>query len=218
MGGLEEVGSTNRLLLVLYESGSQQDYEIEEERRETGIATLISLGIDFRAAWGSSIASDADSEATLEDEFADLLNIGDHEPHARVRAGGVGVSASSHVGAADPHIRNLGDGWAVDYAAVQIAMPVDRAAAGLKSFYKHVTYLAAEKIARGTPPAKAHGFHLDGLSLKLQSTDTIPWRWIIRFARAMSHAADAMWPILYQAIVKSEYWNKPLITAALVLI
>lgn len=171
--------------------------------------------IDFRSAWGSSIAGDAESEASMEDVFADILNIGDHEPHARVRAGGVGASASSHVGAADPHIRNLGNGWVLDYASVKSLYPVDRSAAGLRIFYDHVIDLASDRIAKGMPAAKTHEFHSDRLTLKLKSTGTVPWEWVIGFARAMSHAANANWPVLFQAKANSRYWDRAFITAAL---
>ncbi|KAI4258587.1 MAG: hypothetical protein L6R42_005006, partial [Xanthoria sp. 1 TBL-2021] len=223
MGGLEEVGSTRRLLIVLYEPGSQQDHEIEEERRETGMATMRSIGIDFSAAWGNAAwgdagGSDADSEASMEDKFAEFLNIDDGEPHSRARAGGAGAAAASHVGAADPYVRNLGDGWVLGYASVQIFKTVGQAAAGLITFYKDVIALAAVKIASGTPSAKSHGFRSHGLSLKLQSTDTISWEWIVRFAQAMSLAAEAKWPVLYQGVANSRYWDKASIKAVLVAI
>ena len=215
------VGSTKRLLILLYEPGSQQDQEIEEERRETGIATMRSIGIDFSAAWGTSAwggssKSDEESEASLQDDFAQFLNIDEGERHARARAGEAGASAVSRVGAADPHIRNIGDGWVLDFVSVTSCKPEGRAAADLARFYKHIVDVAADKIANGTPSAKSHGFHSDVLSLKLNSADAISWEWIISFARAMSRAGDAKWPVLYQAIVNSRYWDKPQINVALV--
>ncbi|KAL8773641.1 MAG: hypothetical protein Q9209_001407 [Squamulea sp. 1 TL-2023] len=221
MGGLEQVGSTKRLLILLYEPGSQQDHEIEEERRETGIATMRSIGIDFSAAWGdaawgSSGTSYTESEASLEDDFAQFLNIDEGEQHTRARAGVAGASASSHVGAADPRIRNLGDGWVLNYASIKAFSPVDRAAAGLIELYQKVIDLAADNIATGTPPRKTHGFRGGVLLLKLDSADPISWEWILSFARALSHAASARWPILYQAIANSRYWEKAPIKAILV--
>ncbi|KAL8694625.1 MAG: hypothetical protein Q9224_003531, partial [Gallowayella concinna] len=207
--------SNNRLLLLIYEPGSDQDQEIERDLRETGSATARDTrGIDFRDAWGSSIAS-GESEASMEDIFADLLSVdGDH--HDRTRAGGVGAAASSHVGAADPQIRNIGDGWVLNYVSVKNLVPVDRAAAGLKTFYKDVIDLAAHRISGGTPPAKSHGFHSKHFSLRLESAGPIPWQWVIRFARFMSHAADAKWSSLYEIIINSTYWDSALIRVALV--
>ncbi|KAL8907562.1 MAG: hypothetical protein Q9171_005805 [Xanthocarpia ochracea] len=215
------VGSTRRLLILLYEPGSQQDQEIEEERRETGMATMRSIGIDFSAAWGTSAwsgfgMSDGESEASLQDDFAQFLNIDEGERHARARAGQTGASAVSRVGAADPHIRYIADGWVLDYISVTGCKPVEQAAPDLARFYKHIVDVAAGKIASGTPSAKSHGFHSDALSLKLNSADAISWEWIISFARAMSRAADAMWPVLYQAIANSRHWDKAQINVALV--
>ncbi|KAL8816034.1 MAG: hypothetical protein Q9223_004892 [Gallowayella weberi] len=216
MGGTAEVGSNKRLLLLLYAPGSEQDNEIERDLRETGMATTRDTrGIDFTDAWGSSIGS-AESEASMADDiFAELLSL-DGEPHDRARAGGVGAAASSHVGAADPQIRNIGDGWVLDYVSVRNLFPVDRAAAGLKSFYKHVIDLAADRISSGTPPATSHGFHSKRFSLSLKSTRPIPWQWVIRFARFMSHAADAKWSALYEITMNSTYWDSALIRVALV--
>ncbi|KAL8915735.1 MAG: hypothetical protein Q9172_006711 [Xanthocarpia lactea] len=187
------------------------------------MATMRSIGIDFSAAWGTAAwggsgMSDEESEASLQDDFAEFLNIDEGERHARARAGEARASAASRVGAADPHIRNLGDGWVLDYVSVKSCKPVEQAAADLTTFYKHVVDVAAGKIASGTPSGKSHGFHSDGLSLKLNSADVISWEWIVRFARAMSRAAGAKWPVLYQAIVNSRHWDKALINVALVAI
>ncbi|KAL8798610.1 MAG: hypothetical protein Q9182_006522 [Xanthomendoza sp. 2 TL-2023] len=216
MGGTAEVGSNSRLLLLLYEPDSDQDREIERDLRETGTATARDTrGNDFREAWGSSLAS-AESEASMTDDiFAELLSV-DGEPHDRARVGGVGAAASSHVGAADPQIRNIGDGWVLDYVSVRNLVPVDRAAAGLKDFYKHVIDLAADRISSGTPPAISHGFNSKRFSLRLKSTRPIPWKWVIRFARFMSHAADAKWSALYEITMNSTYWDSALIRVALV--
>ncbi|KAL8857954.1 MAG: hypothetical protein Q9178_005573 [Gyalolechia marmorata] len=181
---------------------------------------MRSIGIDFSAAWGTAAwggsgTSDAESEASLHDDFAEFLNIDEGERHARAREGEAGVS---RVGAADPHIRNLGDGWVLDYVSVKSCRPVEQAAADLTTFYKHVVDVAAGKIASGTQSAKSHGFHSDGLLLKLNSADVISWEWIVRFVRAMSRAAGAMWPVLYQAVVNSRHWDKALINVALVAI
>ncbi|KAL8777894.1 MAG: hypothetical protein Q9213_007661 [Squamulea squamosa] len=223
MGGLEEVGFTKRLLILLYEPGSQQDRDIEEERRETGIATMRSIGIDFSsawgdAAWGSSATSYTESEASLEDDFAQFLNIDEGELHARARAGVAGAaSAGSHVGAADPHIRNLGDGWVLSYASIKsFNPPVDRAAAGLAELYQKIIDLAAGNIATDKPSSKTHGFKGGGFLLKLESADPISWEWIVRFAHALSQAASARWPVLYQAVANSRYWQKAPIRAILV--
>ncbi|KAL8849716.1 MAG: hypothetical protein Q9221_005326 [Calogaya cf. arnoldii] len=219
-GSPHRAGSTRRLLILLYEPGSQQDHEIEEEIRETGIATMRSIGIDFSSAWGNAAwgdpgASDAESEASMEDKFAEFLNIDEGEPHARARAGAAEVLAASVVGAGRSNIRNLGDGWVLGYSSVLIFNNVFQAAHGLVHFYDEVIADAAVKIASGLASATSHRFRSDALSLQLQSTDVIPWDWIIRFARAMSFAAEAGWPVVYQGIVNSRYWEKAPIKAVL---
>ncbi|CAO1596307.1 hypothetical protein XANCAGTX0491_000158 [Xanthoria calcicola] len=223
MGGLEEVGSTRRLLILLYEPGSQQDHEIEEERRETGTATMRSIGIDFSAAWGNAAwgdsgVSDTESEASMEDKFAEFLNIDDGERHSRARTDGAAAAAASHVGAADPRIMNLGDGWRMIYASIQALQTMGQAAAGLVRFYEHVIAVAGVKIASGVRSGPLHGFRSNGLSLVLQSTDTIPWEWIVRFARAMALAAAARWAVLYKGVANSRYWDKSSVKAVLVAI
>ncbi|KAL8841111.1 MAG: hypothetical protein Q9176_003452 [Flavoplaca citrina] len=220
MGGLTEVGYNRRLLVLLYEPFSQQDREIEQERRETGTATMRSIGIDFSAAWGNAAwrqsgISDSDSEADWHDDFAEFLNIDEGERHTRARAGGAEASSASHVGAADPNVRNLGDGWELQYNYIQAFEAVNQPAAGLSHFYEAIIRFAAGQIGKGLPSSGSHGFHSDGLSFKLQSPDVIPWEWIITFARAMSQAARLGWPILYNVIAYSKYWNIPPIYAAL---
>ncbi|KAI4272907.1 MAG: hypothetical protein LQ337_004985 [Flavoplaca oasis] len=240
MGGLTEVGEwrthqrillqathlaiyagyNRRLLVLLYEPFSQQDLEIEEERRDTGTATMRSIGIDFSASWGNAAwrqsgISDSDSEADWHDDFAEFLNIDEGEPHTRARAGGAEASAASHVGAANPNVRNLGDGWQLQYTYVQAFKAVDQPAVGLSHFYEDIIGFAAGQIENGLPSYDSHGFYSDGLSFKLQSTEVIPWEWIINFAREMSQAARLGLPILYQVVAYSRYWNTAPINAAL---
>ena len=240
MGGLTEVGErcahqrillqathltiyagyNRRLLVLLYEPYSQQDREIEEERRETGTATMRSIGIDFSAAWGNAAwrqsgISDSDSEADWHDDFAEFLNIDEGERHTRARAGGAEGFSASRVGAADPNVRNLGDGWQLQYSYIQAFETVNQPAAGLSHFYEAIIRFAAGQIGDGLPPSGSHGFLSDGLSFKLQSPGVIPWEWIITFARAMSQAARLGWPILYHVIAYSRYWNIAPIYAAL---
>ncbi|KAL8991909.1 MAG: hypothetical protein Q9169_007544 [Polycauliona sp. 2 TL-2023] len=206
-------GSTNRLLILIYEPGSQQDLEIEEERRETGIATMRSIGIDFSTAWGNgdwgdASATDMESEASWHDRFAEFLNIDEGERHARARVDPAGASAVSRVGASYPNVKNLGDGWVLEYASIQAFSAVDRAAADLTELYGQVIEQVAAKIADGVPFSRELEFGAHGLVFALRSMDNISWPWVIRIVRAMSRIAAARLPFAYRGIVNSHYWDK----------
>lgn len=199
--------------MLLYEPGSRIDREIERDLSEHMVVRVAAgARLDEYEDYSDSADEDLDH---LQDEFAALLNINDEVNLPRPRTGFENLWGYSHIGKSDPRVKNLGNSWVVSYNSVTSVLPVNSGATGLAAFYHHVVRTAAEELGNATASVERLEFAFNHLSLSLTSPAPIPWDWIIRFARAMSHSLDLSWTVLYSATARNAYWDVPIIKASL---
>ncbi|KAL8955556.1 MAG: hypothetical protein Q9193_006639 [Seirophora villosa] len=200
-GGIDFAGANGRMLLVLFQQGSDFD------KRMKAVAAGEPAHLDEEEVWGEE-----------EEEIEGV----DTKPRGakRVRID-TGSAAGSSTWMGEYSITraipaDVGAGWLTQYNAVKLILPVADAARQLVAFYEHVVEKASAQIRTRAAELKMLAFTLGSISLVLSGTDVVHWDWIIDFAMSMEDSTNAGNPIQYSSTVASK-WQQNTIKVELLL-
>ncbi|KAL8652380.1 MAG: hypothetical protein Q9226_004295 [Calogaya cf. arnoldii] len=168
-------GNRRALSMIVFAPGS--DFDIHT-------AQTLNSGrpVTFRR-WRDDGSSDSEDES--------------NPPRKKSRIGGGGNKAWG----TGPGVQGLGNNWAFDYETVHNVVPTDRAAAGLSRFYDGVIDTATTNLANATVESFDMLFASKGLSLRLSSSESIEWLWVVKFVEAMATSLTRGFTMLYDNVI-----------------
>ncbi|KAL8935765.1 MAG: hypothetical protein Q9216_005266 [Gyalolechia sp. 2 TL-2023] len=175
-------GDLNRMILVIYEPGSEWD----REKSSLPQGKLISMD---------------EQEEETDEEYEPAPKRVKQEPDS---AAGSSTQVAGSQSVTQSLSGNIGSDWLLQHSAINSILPETQAAQQLITFYEVIIDKASAQIEAGAMKLKSMSFSLGDISLVLSGSDFIHWDWIINFAMSMEDSTNLGNPIQYASVVKSE--------------